>query len=74
MYFAKDYYLSESDQYPFHVHEKPFLFFIRVEKDEEIPDLHQKTDTVDKISKDVVSSTIDMFFKILGSLSYDSLN
>lgn len=74
VYFAKDYYLNESDQYPFHAHEKPFLFFIRVEKDEKIPDLHQKTDTFDKISKDVISSTIDMFFKILGSLSYDSLN
>jgi len=26
VYFAKDYYLNESDQYPFHVHENPFYF------------------------------------------------
>ncbi|MGB9769004.1 MULTISPECIES: M28 family metallopeptidase [Dictyoglomus] len=74
LYFVREYYLNESDQYAFHLYEKPFLFFIAIDKNEDIPDLHKKTDTVDKISKNMLSFTINTFFEILDILSHNSLN
>lgn len=71
--FIKDYFLNESDQYVFHLYEIPFLFFINVEKDGSLPDLHKKTDTWDKISRESIMYTINNFFRILDSLSLNSL-
>lgn len=70
---VKDYYINESDQYVFHLYEIPFLFFINVEKDGSIPDLHKKSDTWDRISKENIVFTINNFFRILDKLSLNSL-
>jgi len=67
--FVKDYYLSDSDQYIFHLLEIPVLFFIRSDSGGYIPDLHQKTDTREKIPRENLVETIDLFFNILDDMT-----
>lgn len=70
--FVKDFFINESDQYLFHLYEIPFLFFINTEENEEIPSLHNKTDTWNKISRENLMYVINDFFSIMTILSLNS--
>jgi len=67
--FVKDVFLDDSDQYAFHLKEIPTFFMMRANKDYSMPDLHQKTDTWDKIPKENLSESVQVFFDILQNVS-----
>ncbi|HOJ93536.1 MAG TPA: DUF4910 domain-containing protein, partial [Dictyoglomaceae bacterium] len=68
--FVKDLFLADSDQYAFHLEGIPTFFILRANKDYSMPDLHQKTDTWDKIPKENLSESMQVFFDILQKVSF----
>lgn len=67
--FVENYYLSDSDQYIFHLLKIPVFFFIRSDSEGYIPDLHQKSDTREKIKRENLVETMDLFFNILDDIT-----